>query len=44
MEIMLFADNGPRDAISLGRPILWFQKASLSHSVGEKQGLGPAVE
>lgn len=43
---MWFADKGPRRAVSLERPILWFQRPGLSHSlwIANRQSLGSAVE
>lgn len=43
---VLFADEGPRDAVGLGRMILWFQRPRLSHSLGitKMQSLGSAVD
>lgn len=43
---LLFADEGPRCAVGLGRMILWFQRPRLSHSLAirKRQSLGPAVE
>ena len=40
MEAMSFAGNRPSGAVGLGSPVLWFQRPTLSHSVGVPESQG----